>query len=65
MEVRDLQKMPPQEARGCEVIEIDESNFCYWPNEQHTWLHTFEANNDWQNIGFVLEQLYAQMIGWC
>jgi hypothetical protein len=36
----------------------------YWPNEQHTWLHAFEDNNDWQNISYILEQLYAQMMGW-
>jgi hypothetical protein len=46
------------------VIEIHEENFSYWPNEQHTWLHTMEANNDWQNVSYILEQLYAQMMGW-
>ena len=45
------------------MIEISEENFCYWPNEQHTWAH-FPVMNDWENVSYILEQLYAQMMGW-
>ena len=43
------------------MIEIDESHFGYWPNEQHTWLFIPDMAGC---HSVVLEQLYAQMMGW-
>lgn len=43
------------------MIEINEVNFGYWPNEQHTWMFTDES---FDCINGILMQLYAQMMGW-
>lgn len=40
------------------MIEIDESNFGYWPNAQHSWM--FAPHENIGDMGPILEQLYAQ-----
>ena len=44
------------------MIEIAESRFGYWPNEQHSWFHCWDQvyGDEFE----ILQQLYAQMLGW-
>lgn len=44
------------------MIIIDESNFGYWPNAQMNWF--FGPDEMQEHISCMLEQFYAQMVGW-